>query len=74
MGCTVPHTQEFQAILAWGLDTYFRHYKLFQYAFTDRCGQQQLASDSDTQLHPICAISACDQPHVLPWLHDAVLH
>lgn len=27
---------EFRAILDWGLDTYYRHYKLYQYAFTDR--------------------------------------
>lgn len=27
---------EYRAILEWGLDTYYRHYKLYQYAFTDR--------------------------------------
>jgi hypothetical protein len=27
---------EYTAILEWGLDTYYRHYKLYQYAFTDR--------------------------------------
>lgn len=27
---------EMQAVLNWGLDTYFRHYKLYQYAFTHR--------------------------------------
>lgn len=26
-----------QAILDWTLDTYYRHYKLYQYAFTKRC-------------------------------------
>ena len=25
------------AVLEWGLDGYFRHYKLYMYAFTDRC-------------------------------------
>lgn len=28
---------EMKAIMAWALDTYYRHYKLYMYAFTDRC-------------------------------------
>ena len=29
---------EMKALLSWMLDTYYRHYKLYMYAFTDRCG------------------------------------
>lgn len=28
---------EFQRILTWALDSYYRHYKLYQYAYTNRC-------------------------------------
>jgi len=47
--------EEFKAILAWGLDTYFRHYKLYQYAFTDRVVMsvvQQHPSDGVDLLPP----------------------
>jgi hypothetical protein len=36
--------QEFRAILDWGLDTYFRHYTLYQYAFTKR-SEQHVTTD-----------------------------
>ncbi len=41
--------EEFKAVLEWGLDTYFRLYKLYQYAFTDRCvrGTPQWAREVD---------------------------
>ncbi len=35
-GVGVFTQSEFKRILEWGLDTYYRHYKLYQYAFTDR--------------------------------------
>jgi hypothetical protein len=35
--CGVFSQAEMQAILDWMLDTYYRHYKLYQYAFTKRC-------------------------------------
>jgi len=28
--------QEYKKVLEWALDTYYRHYKLYQYCFTDR--------------------------------------
>lgn len=28
--------QDVRCVLQWGIDTYFRHYKLYQYAFTER--------------------------------------
>jgi hypothetical protein len=28
--------KEMQAVLQWMLDTYYKHYKLYQYAFTNR--------------------------------------
>jgi hypothetical protein len=28
---------ETRAVLQWFISSYYRHYKLYQYAFTDRC-------------------------------------
>ncbi len=54
---------EMKAILAWILDTYYRHYKLYMYAFTDRVLM------SLTQAHPLDIVEAAPP---LPPLNDAM--
>ncbi|GAX77641.1 hypothetical protein CEUSTIGMA_g5084.t1 [Chlamydomonas eustigma] len=54
---------EMKIILAWILDTYFRHYKLYMYAFTDRVLM------SVTQTHPVDIIEAAP---TLPALNEAI--
>lgn len=41
---------EMKAIMAWALDTYYRHYKLYMYAFTDRCVGQLGGKSATTAL------------------------
>jgi hypothetical protein len=54
---------EMKLILAWILDTYYRHYKLYMYAFTDRVLM------SVVQTHPLDIVEAAP---TLPALHEAM--
>eukprot|EP00195_Chlamydomonas_chlamydogama_P006526 CAMPEP_0202903122 /NCGR_PEP_ID=MMETSP1392-20130828/21865_1 /ASSEMBLY_ACC=CAM_ASM_000868 /TAXON_ID=225041 /ORGANISM="Chlamydomonas chlamydogama, Strain SAG 11-48b" /LENGTH=147 /DNA_ID=CAMNT_0049590113 /DNA_START=542 /DNA_END=985 /DNA_ORIENTATION=- len=50
-------------ILDWFLDTYYRHYKLYQYAFTSRVVM------NTSQTHPLDVV---ELPPELPKLNDAM--
>jgi hypothetical protein len=54
---------EMKAILEWALDTYFRHYKLYMYAFTDRVLM------SVEQAHPLDIVEIAPG---IPSLNDAM--
>mmetsp|Transcript_24263 Transcript_24263/g.66387 ORF Transcript_24263/g.66387 Transcript_24263/m.66387 type:complete len:277 (+) Transcript_24263:121-951(+) len=56
---------EFRHILAWALDSYYRHYKLYQYVYTNR------VTMNVTQHHPMDVIELAPEPFMLP-LNDAL--
>lgn len=54
---------EMKSIIAWMLDSYYRHYKLYMYAFTDRVLMNV------SQVHPLDSVEV---PPSLPPLSDAI--